>query len=179
MLGRNVGGVGGINHSAGASGNMSSSRAGVAEGLARSEMADLGQENELALRQQAYTQGLGQANQMLGNKMNMAGMLQTGPADMAALLQGQQASSAGFQDMQNNNLQNQMGWASRMDGGSWHNDNQWNNMQNAWNIIGGRSWGGESFDQGGGAYDRWGNSTSHTDSQERRNGFSLNLFGGK
>jgi len=85
MLDRQVGGAGGIDHAASMGGNMSSSRAGVAQGLATSEMADAAQQNELALRQAAYDQGLGQSNALYQGRMGMAGQLEQNAGDMARL----------------------------------------------------------------------------------------------
>jgi hypothetical protein len=144
MLGQQVGGAGGINHQASSSGNMSSSRAGVSEGLATAEMADRGQQNELALRQSAYDQGLGQANQMVANDMTMAAMLEQNPADAAMILQGQQGSQAGYQDMINNILSNQIGYAQGQQGGRMDQQQKWDNLNNFYGIIGANNWGGSS-----------------------------------
>jgi hypothetical protein len=174
MLDQQVGGAGGIDHSASQGGNMSSSRAGVAEGLATAEMADRGQQNELALRQAAYDQGLGQANQLHQGRMNMAGMMEQNPAEMARLLQGQQGSQAGYQGMQSGALQGQMGAAEG------HEQSMWNPVNNYMNIIGANNWGSEGTQSGYSSENRQktGYAESHTDRAGTSTGSGRNSSSG-
>jgi hypothetical protein len=135
MLNQQVGGAGGINHGASMGGNMASSRAGVAEGLATSEAANNAQQNELAMRQAAYDQGLGQANQVHQGRMGMAGLLEQNAGDMAQLLGGQQASEAAYQQMIEQALSGIIGGAA---GGE---QSMWNPLGNYYGIVGDKSWG--------------------------------------
>jgi hypothetical protein len=177
LLGQQVGGAGGINHQAASSGNMSSSRAGVAEGLATSEMADRAQQNELALRKGAYDQGIGQANQMLGNQMSMAQMLKTNPAEAAALLQGQQGADLAYQDVINQALGQQLGFSQGEQGGMIDQQQQWQNLGNYYGIVGANNWGGTTdteYDEEGTGYGtRKGTEYGKTKDSSSDWGFSL------
>ncbi|MBO8085919.1 MAG: hypothetical protein J7D61_07755 [Marichromatium sp.] len=181
MLGQTVGGAGGINHQAASAGNMSSSRAGVAEGVARSEYANQAQQNELALRQNAYDQGLGQANQLLSNRMAMSGQLQSGVGDAAALLQGQQAANQGYYGLIDSALQQQLGYAQGQQGGYLDQQRWQDALQNAWGIIGSNNWGGTESGYSDSTKNAWehgesaGTSNSKTKSSGSSAGFSFSL----
>jgi hypothetical protein len=73
MMGRSIGGTGGLNQAASASGNMASSRAGVAEGVARSEWADSAHENELAMRLASHEGAMNRALSARGQDVDMRG----------------------------------------------------------------------------------------------------------
>lgn len=175
LLDRNVGGVGGINHAAGASGNMSSSRAGVAEGLARSEMADYGQENELGLRKSVFDQGVGVATDLLGNKVSLAGqMAPYAHAGVAGnILAGMQNTQAGYDDLLNRNYLAQMGFASGLPYGSQDQNASWNQMLQAWDVIGRNNWGGSGTSTSTSEMERKGTSTNQSSAKGSSKGFGF------
>jgi hypothetical protein len=176
MLDRQVGGAGGINHSASQGGNMASSRAGVAEGLATAEMTDAAQQNELALRQQAYDQGLNQANRVHEGRMGMASTMEQTAGDMARLLAGQQAAQQGYQQMAGQ--AHDMITANSLGAEQAH----WNPIQNYMNLVGQRNWGQEGsstrnteYQEEGSGRD-WGTGSSEGSREQSGFGFKLSNF---
>jgi len=120
-------------------------------------MADAAQQNELALRQAAYDQGLGQANTMYAGQQNMAAMLEQNPAQMAAILSGGQAADLGYQGIINPALQNMA------QGSVGAAQQQWAPIQNFYDILGSNNWGGESTRTGRTVEDAFMSSNSKTD----------------
>jgi hypothetical protein len=135
LLGEQVGGGGGISHAASLGGNTSSSRAGVAEGVATAEMADRAQQNELALRQAAYDQGLEQANALYGGQLGLTGMIEQNAADTASLLTGQQGAQTGYQDFISQLTASVPAYMQEYEQAGW------SPIQNWYDIIGSNQWG--------------------------------------
>lgn len=149
QLDRRLGGAGGINDVASATGNMDSSRAGVAEGVARSEATTAGQQAELAMRQRAYDQAQGLVGQQMDRRMGVAGMYEPDEGYGLGLVQGGQQIDAAndqrqrqfYSDMeasgQGMTAQDQI--ARDNEYSRWADE--WGNVQNYNDIVGGQNWG--------------------------------------
>lgn len=157
--------VANLNAQASASGNMNNSRAGVAEGVigARAN-EDIGQFST-DIRNNAWNLGLAAALQdtqtAMGADMNILQMLQTDPMGAAKILE-----SAGGMGLRQTGLQgdllNAAGVATQTGADYGYgldqirNENAfaryshdktmpWQDLMNYYNIIGGRSWGSQGF----------------------------------
>lgn len=149
QLDRRLGGAGGINDVAASTGNMDSSRAGVAEGVARSEATTAGQQAELGVRQRAYDQAQGLVGAQMDRRMGVAGMYEPDEGYGMGLLQG-------GQQIDTTNDARQRGFYSDMEaagagmtaGEQINRDNEysrwadeWGNVQNYNDIVGSQNWG--------------------------------------
>jgi hypothetical protein len=142
VLAENIYGAGGVDHQAQISGNMSSSRAGVAEGNARADAARTGQEAELGLRSDAYTQGLNQWATDQDILYNTAGQLLSGKGDRSDLLRGKADSMTAVNNAINDT------YSSIINLDSLNSSNNWNSINNLWNILGSNSWGASTSNWG-------------------------------
>jgi hypothetical protein len=137
----------GLNEAATSSGNMNSSRAGVAEGIMRRGAADQIGDIASNMRGQAYQSGLGLAENARGTNMNALN------AATGAFGQGLGAMGQGF-GMANTNNQNLISGGQlnqqdqqgqlNADFQQWNgNDQRQNDLLNRYySIIGGQNWGG-------------------------------------
>jgi len=186
-LDRNVGGAGGLNAAAAGTGNMASSRAGVAEGLARAEMADAGQQNELAARQAAFSQGLGASLDQLGliaqQGSAAAGLDSTLASNATRRAIADQEAKLSGAALINELMGSAAGYAGGMEGGSMSNAALWDALARGSDIIQARDWGGDttSYDDASvSGIDRsWGESKetgySRGNSSMSGQGFSFDL----
>lgn len=135
-LGENVGGVGGINQNASGGGNMNSSRAGVAEGLARAEAAERGATLETGLRRDSYNQGLDLSRGIDSQQMGLAQLLKQSPGELASLLSGAQGAQI-TGDQQAGDIFSQL-FSSQ----TGQEDYDWSKLSRLWDMVGGNNWGG-------------------------------------
>ncbi|MBB3910155.1 hypothetical protein [Sphingomonas desiccabilis] len=139
-----------IDRSASGTGNLNSSRAGVAAGIAQRGAADRMADNAASLRGQAYSQGLNLASQDRSTNLNA---LATGASGYAGLAnQGLSAISAGNQLANNsfgviNNAYSQeqadrQGQTSA-DFQKWQGNDQrqWDILNRYYGMVGGNQWG--------------------------------------
>ena len=160
--------VSGLNARASMSGNMNSSRAGVAEGVINSNANDTVGQISSGMRGNAWSQGLNQAGQdaqlranmdqstlglmnnlygMQGSMMGQAGQLQLGEANTQANLLGQGArmmQQAGDYEYGLNQITNDNAFFRDQ----YLRDVPWQNMGNYANIVGGNNWGGTTTQSG-------------------------------
>jgi hypothetical protein len=143
----------GLNEAATGSGNMNSSRAGVAEGIARRGAADQIGDIASNMRGQAYQSGLGLAES--GRTADMNGLATAGSGFGSTFGQGLGAIGQGLADTYGNN--NQLisgGQLNQQDAqgadtaafNKWSgNDNRQNDLLNRYmSIIGSQNWGGSA-----------------------------------
>lgn len=147
----------GLNRNAAATGNMNSSRTGVAQGIIERGLAEKTADVSSQLRGQAYQSGITQAQQDTQNKM---GALQ-GAGAMAgnATSTGLSGMNAGV-DMNKTNTDNAMTSTTMLNGFDQQViDNElakydyqqqlpWKNLNNFYNIIGASNWGGTTTSVG-------------------------------
>lgn len=160
--------VSGLNARASMSGNMNSSRAGVAEGVINSNANDTVGQISSGMRGNAWSQGLNQAGQDAQLRANMdqstlglmnqlystqgtmlgnAGKLQLDEAGLQANLLGQGAGlmqGAGNYEYDLNQITNENAFFRDQ----YLREVPWQNMGNYAGIVGGNNWGGTSTQSG-------------------------------
>lgn len=143
----------GINQAASGTGNINSSRAGVAEGIARRGAQDMIGDISSNIRGDAYSQGLSLAEQ--GRQANLSGMGQAAGLYGQSFGQGMAALNGG-NDMTLGNsgaaidasqlYQQDAQGQLDADYAKWQGNDtrQWDLLNNYYNIIGANNWGGTS-----------------------------------
>ncbi|MEZ5836109.1 MAG: tail fiber domain-containing protein [Geminicoccaceae bacterium] len=155
----------GLNDAASVSGNMNSSRAGVAEGIARRGAADRVGDIAAAIRSDAYNTALGSASNMTGNQLQgLLGVAQAGTGaagTVGSLMQGLTGAAAAGQNMGLTAAQAEtQGAQSAIDNREAQLAYQTRLLQDFQNLVGGQQWGGQTSTKtidGGGSGQMLGN----------------------
>lgn len=146
-----------LDRNAAATGNLNSTRTGVAQGILERGLADKTADVSANLRGNAFQAGLGQAQQDYMNRLNA--MSQGGAAAGSLLSQGLSGLSAGS-DINNTNTNTNLTASTMLNGYNQSAlDNQyakynaqtqtpWQNLQNYYGIIGGNNWGSSTTGSG-------------------------------
>lgn len=140
----------GIDRQASGTGNINSSRAGVAAGIAQRGAADRMADNAASLRSQAYQSGLTLAQQDRSNQLSALGTAANGYASLAgqgvsALSSGAQIGTNALNTLNQTNAQEQADRQGQADAdyASWYgNDTRESDLLSRYyGIIGSNSWG--------------------------------------
>jgi hypothetical protein len=143
-------GAGGINHNASRSGNLNSSRAGIAEGLAEAESVRQGMEAENAMRLGAYNKGMDVSLAERGMDQGVMGSLRRDPsrADVEGLLSNdaRMGNMAGLMSG-SGDYQQQLESAPLQNIWDFYTQSQqdpWAGLNSYYGIVGGNNWGQEA-----------------------------------
>ena len=140
-----------INRNASASGNMNSSRAGMADAIARRGADDRMADTSAVIRSDAYNRGLGMAENQRSNNMttlgNLTAMGQNGLGlGMEGMLSGDRATMDNYNAMISAGMIDQQDRQGQLDANyaKWQgNDTRQNDLLSRYyNVIGANNWGG-------------------------------------
>lgn len=144
--------VPGINANAAGTGNINSTRTGVAQGIAQRGLQDTIADTSAKIRSQAWSQGLNAAQQDAATQL--AALQGTGQLSSALTNSGINQTNAGWNGLQNNtnaytignamvSANNQAPIDEKLAEVDYANTQPWQNLQNEWSIFsdGGRQGG--------------------------------------
>ena len=146
-----------MNRAAAATGNMNSSRAGVAQGVLERGLAEKAMDVSSQMRGAAWQDGLGRAQQDFQARAGIYGAMGQQGSSLAQL--GTNASQTGVNMAKDNAIIASLGNEGMytMDQNRINNElakidytqaKPWTNLQNYWNVVGDKSWGGTTTSTG-------------------------------
>lgn len=148
-----------IDRDAASSGNINSSRAGIASGVAQRGFENTAANVAANMRGNAYEQGIGQSQQDTANRVGAYGQMgNLGNSSMFNGLYGLANSSnmlntdanSGNLTSQNISANNQAPLNNAIQSNNYRNTFPWQQLQNFYNIIGGNNWGSTGSSMGSG-----------------------------